>query len=421
MKSVIILFFALSLSFIPSLHAEEILTWQQCVDEAKTAHPDLYSAQAVLQQTEADKSITSSQQFPQLSVGFSGGQRGSTERSVGSSSSFGYSLTAKQLLYDGQKTSKLVASDSEAINVARYRYREVSASVRFVLRSAFAELLKAQELIGLTKEIAERRQKNVRMINLRYQAGREHIGSLRKAEADMARSEFEVSQAQRGLDFARSKLASAMGRDDRMQFAVKGTYSSSKDDSVKPDFVRLARNTPWFLQLESSRKAGRYDLDAAKSTFSPELYLAASVGRNGFDRWPPDEVDWNAGVDISVPIYGGGSGRAKVARAMAVLSQRNADEKSGYLELLDLLEERWKQFADARQYVMVQKKYLDASVERSTIADVQYSNGLISFDDWVIIEDSLVSAKKAFLNAGADLLIAEASWIQATGGGLDDR
>lgn len=420
MKTLVLSLFALSLlCFKPSLYAHEPLTWQQCVDEAKTAHPDLYSAQAALQQTEADKRISSSQKLPQLSAGLSGGQRGSTERSVGSVSSFAYSLTAKQLLYDGEKTSKEVASDNEAVNAARHRYREVSAALRFALRSAFAELLKAQELAGLTTEIAERRKKNVRMINLRYQAGREHIGSLRKAEADLALSEFEVSQAQRGLDLARSKLASALGRDDRRQFTVKGTFSPSEDDSIKPDFVRLARNTPRFLQLESSRKAGRHDLDAAKSTFSPELYLTAAIGRSSIDRWPPDEIDWNAGVDISVPIYGGGSGRAKVARAMAVLSQRNADEKSGYLQVLDLLEESWKQFADACHYVDVQKKYLDASIERSLIADVQYSNGLISFDDWVIIEDNLVSAKKAFLTAGADLLIAEAAWIMATGGGFD--
>jgi len=39
----------------------------------------------------------------------------------------------------------------------------------------------------------------------------------------------------------------------------------------------------------------------------------------------------------------------------------------------------------------------------------------------VIIEDNLVSAKKEFLNAGADLLIAEAQWIKAKGGGLDDQ
>ena len=104
---------------------------------------------------------------------------------------------------------------------------------------------------------------------------------------------------------------------------------------------------------------------------------------------------------------------------MAVLSQHNAEEKSGYLQLFNALEESWKSYQDARQMVVVKRKFLDAALERSTIANAQYSNGLISFDDWVIIENNLVSAKKEFLNAGADMLIAEAQWIQAKGEGFD--
>lgn len=409
------------IAFQSSLKAEEILTWQQCVSEAKKAHPDLYSAQALLQQAEADRRIASGQQLPQVSATLSGGQSGSTQKNIGSISSFSYALTARQLLYDGRKSSRQVAAYSEAINAAGHQSREISASVRFALRSAFAGLLKAQELAGLTREIAERRQKNVRMINLRYLAGREHIGSLRKAEADLAQSEFEVSQAEREMMLAQSKLASALGRDLRDQLRVKGLFSASETALSKPNLALLAKNNPQVLRLEAKRKAARYDLDAARSAFSPELYLTSTVGRTAFDRWPPEEIDWNAGIDLTIPVYGGGSGRAKVAKAMAVLSQQNADEKSIYLQVFDTLEESWKQYADARQFVAVQKKYLDASVERSSIANAQYSNGLISFDDWVIIEDDLVSAKKAFLNAGADFLIAEATWIQATGGGLDDQ
>ncbi|MCW8799239.1 MAG: TolC family protein, partial [Prosthecochloris sp.] len=48
-------------------------------------------------------------------------------------------------------------------------------------------------------------------------------------------------------------------------------------------------------------------------------------------------------------------------------------------------------------------------------ANAQYSNGLISFDDWVIIEDNLVSSKKSYLNAEAELLLAEAQWMKAKG------
>ena len=420
MRSIIYLFLGMFFLILASpLHAEESLTWQQCVREAKGAHPDLSSALALLQQAEADKRITGGSCLPQISLAVNSHESGTTSKGGSLSSAYSYSLTAQQLLYDGHKTSSQIASSNEAIKGARYNYDVVSADLRFALRTAFTQLLKAQELVGLVSEIADRRQNNVRLISLRYQGGREHIGSLRQAEADLAQAQFEVSQAKRGLVLAQTILASALGRDSHNPIRVQGSFKATGLLPAKPDLALLVKKHPLFQQLDVKSKAARYDLDAARNAFSPELYLTSSLGRGSVDTLPFKAVDLSAGVTLSVPIYEGGTGRARVSRAMAVLSQQNAQEKSGYLQIFNTLEESWKNFQDARQLVLVKKKFLDAAQERSTIANAQYSNGLITFNDWVIIENNLVSAKKEFLNAGADLLIAEAQWIQAKGEGLD--
>ena len=102
-------------------------------------------------------------------------------------------------------------------------------------------------------------------------------------------------------------------------------------------------------------------------------------------------------------------------------SQQNALEKSGYLLLYNALEQSWKSFQDARQLVLVQNKQLGAATERSKISNAQYSNGLVTFNEWVIIENNLVNAKKNYLNAEADMLLAEAQWIQSKGGALEGQ
>lgn len=401
------------------LLAAESLTWQQCVSETRVAHPDFASALALLQQAEADQRIMKGGTLPKLSLGLSSQERGVANG--GSSSLFSYSLSAQQLLYDGGKISSQVASTKEAIEAARSNYSAVSANLRFGLRSAFAGLLKAQNLAGLTAEIAERRQKNVRLITLRYQGGRENIGSLRQAEADLAQAQFEVSQAERGLVVARRTLSSALGRDLHYQVTVQGAFTASILTSQKPELAVLAKKHPLYQQLDAGRRGAQYEFDVARKAFFPQIYFTSSVGRSSPDRLDFDGVDWNVGATFSLPVYEGGSGGGRVAKAKAVAQQRSAQQKSGYLQILDALEQSWKDFQDARQMVVVHKKFLDAAVERATIATAQYSNGLISFNDWVLIEDNLVSAKKGFLNAGADMLIAEAQWIQSKGGGLDGQ
>ncbi len=60
-----------------------------------------------------------------------------------------------------------------------------------------------------------------------------------------------------------------------------------------------------------------------------------------------------------------------------------------------------------------------ATEERSKIAQAQYSIGLVTFDNWTIIEDNLVKAKNNYLDAQAAALLAEAKWIQAKGETLE--
>ena len=110
---------------------------------------------------------------------------------------------------------------------------------------------------------------------------------------------------------------------------------------------------------------------------------------------------------------------AEVAQAKSIYNQAQADEKSIKDSVLVALEQTWAALQDAIATVEVQKKFLDATEERAKIAEAQYSLGLIQFDNWIIIENDLVGAKKSFLNAQANALVAEANWIQAKGETLE--
>ena len=46
------------------------------------------------------------------------------------------------------------------------------------------------------------------------------------------------------------------------------------------------------------------------------------------------------------------------------------------------------------------------------------ANGLLIFDNWIIIEDNYVRSQKTSVEAGANMLIAEAEWIRSKGEAL---
>ena len=120
-----------------------------------------------------------------------------------------------------------------------------------------------------------------------------------------------------------------------------------------------------------------------------------------------------------MPIFEGGLKLAELAQAKALYNQLDADERSTRDAVVVALEQAWVSLRDSIETVDVQRKSLYATEERARIAEAQYSTGFITFDNWIIIEDNLVSAKLAYLNAQANALLSEANWIQAKGETLE--
>ncbi len=396
--------------------AQDTLTWDECIVEAFKNNPDLAAAKEQIMQAQADKNIAKSALLPQISSQLSGKKsKTAPQKEV---NAYAYSLTGQQLLFDGLKTPADIAAAGYTLDAQQYDYAVTSSNVRLNLRVAFSSLLRAQELIALTEEIAQRRKENLELVQARYDSGREHKGALLTAQADLAEAEFEVAQAVRNLVLAQQGLAKALGRQTKEFLGVKGSFDVENADRQRPDCAVLADTTPFLRELTARKEAARLGYSSAKADFFPQVYLSGSVGRTN-DAWPPQNDAWSAGVTLSLPLFEGGRRIAQAQKARSGYTQAQDEERSGRDGVIYTLEKTWKDFQDAIDTVSVEQKFLEAAVERARIANAQYSSGLITFDDWIIIENNLVSVKKAYLDAQADLLVAEAYWVQAQGGVLE--
>jgi outer membrane protein TolC len=414
-----ILFFSIAISFSCSfLHgvgAEEALTWEECVQEAKKSHPDLISAEAVVNQARANKIIATSNILPQVSTEL---RQSTSKTGTERSDTYSYGVTAQQLLFDGLKTPYDIAAAAKNVKSAEYNYKVASADIRLRLRTAFIELLKAQKFVTITEDIAVRRKQNADLVQLLYDGGREHKGSLLTAQANLAQAEFEVTQAQRTITVAQRQLSKELGRTEIKPIQVIGNFEDINAKQERPNFEAVAASNSSLESMVAKKEAAKLSLKSTKADFFPQVYANAQAGRSD-SYWPPDNDEWSVGVTLTFPLFEGGRRWAEVSKARAVLNQTEADEKSNRDSVILTLEETWTNWQNAIDNVVVQKKFLQATEERAKIAQSQYSNGLISFDNWTIIEDDLVRTQKSFLDAQANAFLAEAQWIQAQGGTLD--
>ena len=394
------------------------LTWLDCVREARQNNSSLLSATEKLKQAGINVTTTKSNYYPQIS-GSASGQTSKTEE-LDRNNSYSYGLSGRQLIFDGLKSQYNVASSSATLRSAMYSYAVTSSNLRLQLKKDFVNLLKAQKLVAITTEIAERRKQSLELIKLGYEAGREHKGSLLTAQADLAEAEFEIAQAARNLEIAARTLCADLGYGKYSQIQVQGDLAVSLLDPVTPDFEQLAETVPLLKELIAQKDASRLSLKSATADMYPSVYASASAGKSG-SNWPPDRSQWSAGVNVSVPIFSGGSQVAAVKKSESAYAQAQAEERNGRASVILTLAENWANLQDALGQLAVRQKFLAATEERSKIAEAQYKIGLMSFDNWIIIEDDLINAKKTLLNTQANAMIAEANWIQAKGVTLDEE
>lgn len=414
--------------------AEETMLWKDCVKEAKNNHPDLVSAAEKVKQSRATKEITRSAYLPQItgeasevtSKGATFGSSGGTSQSdiqTGAAArhettSYDYSVTGQQLLFDGFKTSYDLSAAERNIISSRYNYDVASSNVRLRLRTAYVNLLTAQDLLKISEEIEARRKQNLELVKLRYEGGREHKGSLLTSEADLAQATFDVNQAGRSIFLAQRQLTKELGREKFVPMKAEGDFEVVDADRDRPDFEKLCRTNPLLQQLIAQKEAAKYGVKSAKAGFYPQVFASGTLGNTNIDAFP-DKNEWSVGTSLTFPFFDGGNTIANVAKARAVLGQAEADERSGRDGVIYTLSNTWTTLQDAIEKVGVAKKSLNAAEERAKIAEAEYSIGLLIYDNWIIIENNLVTAKRSYLSAERDALIAEANWIQAKGETLD--
>jgi len=397
------------------LKAEEALTWQDCIKEAVQNNPDLISAEESVKESQASKKITASSAFPQIDSSVST----STAKASGETTdSYSFGASATQLLFDGLKTRDNVKAASENIKAAQFNYKFTSSEVRLRLRTAFINLLKTQELLKITQDIYNIRRNNLELITLRYESGIEHKGALLTAEANLAQAEFEISQTKRALEAVQRELVKEMGRTKFLPLQVTGEFKVSDTVLEKPDFEKMADENPSLGKLMAQKNAASFGIKTAQANFFPQLSAQAGANRSS-SHWPPEDNRWSAGLTVSFPIFEGGLRMAQVAKAEAVFNQAKENERSTKDGIVVAIEQAWNTLQDAVETAEVEKKFLDATQERAKIAEAQYALGLTQFDNWTIIEDSLVRAKKTFLDAQTNALLAQAKWIQAKGETLE--
>ncbi|MCB0222040.1 MAG: TolC family protein [Chrysiogenetes bacterium] len=391
--------------------AEELLTWDECIAEAAAYNASLQAADRRLRAAQMNVDSAHGGYFPEVNAEFNYdyGDRGST----GNTNSYSAGIKGKQNLFGGFADEKRIEQARAAVLLAKSERQIVRAQVSFELKTGFQELLFAQSNKALTGQIIARREENYRLVSLRYDSGRENKGSVLLFQAYLEQARYEDLQAGHDVEVARAQLRRVMGRDERAEFTASGVVPMS-DPLSAPDFGELARQTPEYQQALYQEQFDLRAISLARSPLYPSLDLNGQFVREGDDA-TPDDNNWSVGASLNVPLFSGLRDYYSVKSARALAEASSVDALDAVRRARTRLEQTHAAFVESRQKVLVDELFMKAASIRAEIARSKYNNGLLSFEDWDVIENDLISRQKNHLQSLRNHVTTEAAWQQAQG------
>lgn len=390
--------------------ADKALSWSEFVTKAKSNNEELLSSERSLQSSGYSVKGSYSNYFPQLSASVSATQ--------GTSDDYGVSLTASQNVFSGFQDSGKIAQSKANYDLAKTSLQTTQAKVSYDLKSAVADLVYAQNYVKLAKGIIERRELNLRMVQLRFDGGRENKGSLLLSKAYLEDARLDYLQATQDLSVAQSKLAKILGEEDPQSYILNDTVpvmAPPADGAL--DFQKLVLETPSYKSAIAQEELSKATLTQSESGFYPTLNLSATTNQYGA-TWYPDQNRWSVGATLSFPLFNGGRDYYSTRSSMESLKASTLTKSSTLKDQVVKLKDAYVAYVQAVQKLKVDNAYVDAAEVREKVSRQKYNNGLSSFDDWDVIESDLIKRQKSYLQSERDRIVSEAAWEQAQGKGV---
>jgi len=407
---------ALMLGLASSLWAAPpaTLVWEASVEEAAAGNPELRAARANVTAAGHSASAAHSGNLPQLSAG--AGYSDSSGSATTGGGNYSTSLSLSQNLFSGFQDSARIEQGAAVLEQTEAGLASVKARLSQELKSAFAGLQFAQDNVTLTDKIVQRLEENLRLVELRFEGGRENKGSLLLTQATLAQARYENLQARQTLASAQAQLARVLGRSELAGLQVIGGVPVTPPETA-PDFPQLVQQIPELMQARAQERSAAADVTLARSGFYPSVDVSGSVGREGED-WEPDRDRRTVGLNLSVPLFSGGRDYYTTKSAVASLEAASSNRDNLERQLLVRLKQAWAGYVESEEKLKVDQAFLEAAVLRAEIARSRYNNGLMSFEDWDRIENDLIQRQKTVLQSQRDRVTAEAAWEQAQGKGV---
>lgn len=408
--------------------AQQQLTITEAVQTALSAHPLLVAAQAHAERSEHATSEVRATRLPQLTLesavtryqepmvvaplhGFDPMSPPVFDRTLAQGA-----LTLNYTLLDAGRGDRIrganaIAAAADA-GVDATRALIISETVRAYLRVRSAREL-ADAHSRQVRALTEERDRAQQLVT----QGRAARVVLLRAEAALSAARAEEVAAQSELAVAHQELARLLARTEQAVRAAEVTAVRVRESADTVRAMQLAaaqRANPELRRLRLRRDAVRAERDAARGYWWPRVQAVGRYVEYGSTETSP-QGEWQAGAQLSYPIFTGGARGAAIDRASADLRAAEAEIAQGERSVSEALDRARSALAAAQARVMALTAAVSQSLEVTRIERLALDAGAGVQSDYLTAEANLFRARASLTDARAQEVLAQVELARVTG------
>ena len=409
---------------ITGSYAASADTLKDAMAAAYASNPQLLAQRAALRAVDEGVARARSGYLPNLdgTYTYSNGERtesGAAEGEAFASESFG--LTANYNLFRGFQDKNNITQAKSSVKAGRAQLQSVEQQILLGAVTAYMNVVRDTATVDL-------RQNNIQVLERQLQASQDRFRVGEVTRTDVAQSEARLENAKSALLTADAALATSRAQYGRVVGQTPGTLDTPE---MKPELptdldtaIELAMElSPGVLAARHNEEAAASGVRSAKGALLPTVGIQGSWSDNTQSRFEPaanatlstSSQSKSIGVQVSVPLYGGGARYSDIRRAKQLRSQRRLDIHQAERVAQENVFVAWDNYrAAVGQITSSQASVRANEIALEGVKQEAYVGSRTTLEV-LNAEQELLNARVSLVRARRDEMVAAYNLVSATG------
>lgn len=324
-------------------------------------------------------------------------------------------LSLRQMLFDGFKTPSNVGRTQAEADAQRYALLSDAENIALRVAEVYLDVLRQDEILELSRRNLETHEQIFSDIRRRTDSGVGSSADFTQIQGRVARAYSNMTAAENNLRDAQSRFIALVNQvpEDLRQPQPDANYMPSTVDDA---LMQAQENHPTLVSASFDVEAARYQHNDAKSGFYPNISLELDKNwDDDIDGVRGHHDDFTAMVRMRYNLFNGGADVARSRSTSALEMQAKDIQMNAHRQVGEGIRLAWAAYESLGRQKDFLRQHVEASYNTVDAYKKQFSLGSRTLLDVLNTENELFEARRSYIQAEYDQLVAEYRLMNATG------